>query len=107
MTEKGKDPQVANHVFDADSPNNVLEGTIAPDGSLVLKVYFKKVADPVTKGDINNNHRVNIVDAQLAYDVATGKYADDNMLDLLANLTVPAFRTPRSIGPPTSMATGT
>ena len=33
-----------------------------------------EIAIPAIKGDLNNNGEVNIVDAQLAYDIATGKY---------------------------------
>ena len=39
---------------------------------------FKIVGGPAaTRGDINNNNAVNIVDAQIAYDVVKGVYGDD------------------------------
>ncbi|MBQ1640447.1 MAG: InlB B-repeat-containing protein, partial [Lachnospiraceae bacterium] len=37
------DKTLAGYVFEADNTKNVLSGQIAPDGSLVLKLYFKKV----------------------------------------------------------------
>jgi len=33
---------IAGFTYDSANPNNVLEGTIAPDGSLVLKVYYTR-----------------------------------------------------------------
>ena len=42
VTEADKTPMKAGYVFDEDATGNVLSGTIAGDGSLVLKVYFKQ-----------------------------------------------------------------
>ena len=41
MTEEDKEPTEVGYVFDG-SASNVLNGNIAGDGSLVLKVYFKQ-----------------------------------------------------------------
>ena len=43
----------------------------------------------VLLGDANCNGKINIVDAQVTYDIATAKYADGE--GLLANLVVPGF----------------
>ena len=42
LTDEEKRTEKAGYVFDQDNPKNVLTGTIAGDGSLVLKVYFKQ-----------------------------------------------------------------
>ena len=41
VTDGDKTPEKAGYVFDATNGSNVLSGTIAGNGSLVLKVYFK------------------------------------------------------------------
>ena len=41
-TEADKTPTRSGYAFDEDAEGNVLEGTVAADGSLVLKVYFKQ-----------------------------------------------------------------
>ena len=41
VTDADKQPSKAGYVFD-ESAANVLDGTIAGDGSTVLKVYFKQ-----------------------------------------------------------------
>lgn len=41
VTETDKTPSSEKYVFEEDNDDNVLSGTIAGDGSLVLKLYFK------------------------------------------------------------------
>lgn len=45
VTEEDKTPDRAGYVFDEDAAN-VLSGTVARDGSLVLKVYFERAYVP-------------------------------------------------------------
>ena len=47
-TADDKTPQKDGYAFDKDNGKNVLSGTIAADGSLVLKVYFKRNEITVT-----------------------------------------------------------
>ena len=51
VTAEDKTPTVDGYIFDTEYNGNVLEGTVTPDGSLVLKVYFKQQLKVVyTKG---------------------------------------------------------
>ena len=47
QTASAKAKKISGYVFDSDNENNVISGTIAADGSLVLKLYYKV--------DANNN----------------------------------------------------
>ncbi|MBQ2836138.1 MAG: VWA domain-containing protein, partial [Clostridia bacterium] len=51
VTADDKTPTLDGYIFDAEYTGNVLDGTVTPDGSLVLKVYFKQQLKVVyTKG---------------------------------------------------------
>ncbi|MCR4998974.1 MAG: InlB B-repeat-containing protein, partial [Lachnospiraceae bacterium] len=55
VSVKDSDKELQGYVFEPDNANNVLEGVIAPDGSLVLKLYFHQVftvsyADTISSG---------------------------------------------------------
>ena len=69
VTDADEIPNNNTHYFDAENEKNVLSGTIAADGSLVLKVYFKKKTPITIKAGDNSKTYDGIALTQTSYTV--------------------------------------
>ena len=47
VTEEQKEKSIDGFYFDAENPNNVLNGTISGDGKLELRLYYKSKPEPL------------------------------------------------------------
>ncbi|MBO1720751.1 InlB B-repeat-containing protein, partial [Extibacter sp. GGCC_0201] len=76
ITEEDKQTSRDGYVFDAANTNNVTEGTINGDGSLVLKVYFKQQFRVTYKPGTQGTFDIQSFD-KLDYGTMTPAYAGE------------------------------